>query len=694
MGLCCQRSGDEATPVPERRDRRAPTAFKPRGCTDLPCFVVFMAFWGTAIFVSAFAFVLGNPFRLISGYDSFGNVCGMNNDEPMGALQFSGQNMTGRPYLFYFDLSNLSHSLKVCVKQCPHRELKTTEQVRRFGEETGSSLCRYDVTEPGRSSSLFPDLSMLSNQTVVDMFNKEQQKRGFGPCPRLPVPASKPVLNRCVPEAVVDLTQDFFHSIYSYLNSIDALQQVVSDLYAAWREVAGMILFACVVALVAVFLVHLLAKLVSLIILVSTAVALMAITAVLWWTYVDIKLGLDSTPFGQLLEEAAMNEHAFLVFAIVSTVIMVIILLLVVAMWKRVALVAALFKEASLCIRHMPFLLAQPVWTFLALATLFLFWTLVLLFLATADYPTRETRQFLPFVPSNLTSPSNLTELLEPQPAAETRMFTLVAYDQRSWVHYMWWFHIVFLVWMGEFILACQQMVIAGAVASWYFCKDRSSLSNPIGRSVARLVLYHLGSVAMGSFLILVFKLPRIVLSVLQRWLNKHGDQTCCSCALRGCRCCFWCLEKFLCYLNHNAYTVVAIKGRSFCGSARIAFFTIAENAFSVATVNSVGDFVLFLAKCLVTALTGLVGVLLLKNNPELHLYAIPALVMCVFAFFVAHCVLSLYEMVIDTLLLCFCEDLAAHRSNPEHEFYAPEGLRQFFLADSSDAALQSLAKA
>ncbi|EEC05461.1 conserved hypothetical protein, partial [Ixodes scapularis] len=626
MGLCCQQSGDEATTVPERRDRRAPSAFKPRGCTDLPCFVVFMAFWGTAIFVSAFAFVLGNPFRLISGYDSFGNVCGMNNDEPMGALQFSGQNMTGRPYLFYFDLSNLSHSLKVCVKQCPHRELKTTEEVRRFGEETGSSLCRYDVTEPGQSSSLFPDL-------------------GFGPCPRLPVPASKPVLNRCVPEAVVDLTQDFFHSIYSYLNSIDALQQVVSDLYAAWREVAGMILFACIVALVSVFLVHLLAKLVSRIILVSTAVALVAITAVLWWTYVDIKLGLDSTPFGQLLEEAAMNEHAFLVFAIVSTVIMVIILLLVVAMWKRVALVAALFKESSLCIRHMPFLLAQPVWTFLALATLFLFWTLVLLFLATADYPTRETRQFLPF---------------------------------RSWVHYMWWFHIIFLVWMGEFILACQQMVIAGAVASWYFCKDRRSLSNPIGRSVARLVLYHLGSVAMGSFLILVFKLPRIILSVLQRWLNKHGDQTCCSCTLRGCRCCFWCLEKFLCYLNHNAYTVVAIKGRSFCGSARIAFFTIAENAFSVATVNSVGDFVLFLAKCLVTALTGLVGVLLLKNNPELHLYAIPALVMCVFAFFVAHCVLSLYEMVIDTLLLCFCEDLAAHRSNPEHEFYAPEGLRQF----------------
>lgn len=207
-------------------------------------------------------------------------------------------------------------------------------------------------------------------------------------------------------------------------------------------------------------------------------------------------------------------------------------------------------------------------------------------------------------------------------------------------------------------------------------------------------MLYHLASFALGSFLILIFKLPRLILSLLERQLKKHKDNACCGCALKGCHCCFWCLEKFVRYLNHNAYTVIAIQGTSFCSAARVAFFTLAGNALRLATLNSVGDFVLFLAKCLVTALTGLLGVLLLKNNPELHLYAIPALVVCVFAFFVAHCILSLYEMVIDTLFLCFCEELAVHDGNPEGEIYAPEGLRKFLLGDASATALRPLAKA
>nr|CAD7579390.1 unnamed protein product [Timema californicum] len=39
----------------------------------------------------------------------------------------------------------------------------------------------------------------------------------------------------------------------------------------------------------------------------------------------------------------------------------------------------------------------------------------------------------------------------------------------------MWWVYMIGLVWVSEFILSCQQMVIAGAVAHWYF--DQSSLN-------------------------------------------------------------------------------------------------------------------------------------------------------------------------------------------------------------------------
>jgi len=44
-----------------------------------------------------------------------------------------------------------------------------------------------------------------------------------------------------------------------------------------------------------------------------------------------------------------------------------------------------------------------------------------------------------------------------------------VEFIDATWVRYMWWVYLIGLIWTAEFILACQQMVIAGAVAIWYF---------------------------------------------------------------------------------------------------------------------------------------------------------------------------------------------------------------------------------
>lgn len=71
----------------------------------------------------------------------------------------------------------------------------------------------------------------------------------------------------------------------------------------------------------------------------------------------------------------------------------------------------------------------------------------------------------------------------------------------------------------------------------------------------------------------------------------------------------------------------------------------LVSNALQLATLNSVGDFILFLGKCFVTAVTGSLGLLLLKRDENLKFYAIPVLVIAIFSFFIAHCVLSLYEV-------------------------------------------------
>ena len=84
----------------------------------------------------------------------------------------------------------------------------------------------------------------------------------------------------------------------------------------------------------------------------------------------------------------------------------------------------------------------------------------------------------------------------------------------------------------------------------------------------------------------------------------------------------------------------------------------ITQNALRVAAVNSVGDFLLFIGKVVIVLATLFVAAKLVDDrDQQLTYWWAPMVVSGVAAYFVAHCFLSVYEMAIDTLLICFCED-------------------------------------
>ena len=124
-------------------------------------------------------------------------------------------------------------------------------------------------------------------------------------------------------------------------------------------------------------------------------------------------------------------------------------------------------------------------------------------------------------------------------------------------LQYARWYYLFGFLWVMNFMLACQQMVIAGAIAGWYFTVDKSSLGclnqHFITTSVKNLVVYHLGTVAVGSFIIALIQFIRIVLMYIQRKL-KGMENKVAQYALKALQCCFWCLEKIMKYINRNAY--------------------------------------------------------------------------------------------------------------------------------------------
>lgn len=61
----------------------------------------------------------------------------------------------------------------------------------------------------------------------------------------------------------------------------------------------------------------------------------------------------------------------------------------------------------------------------------------------------------------------------------------------------------------------------------------------------------------------------RLILEFLDRQLSSlQSANKCAEWAMYCCKCCLWCLEKIVAFINRNAYVVMAIRGTSYCDSA------------------------------------------------------------------------------------------------------------------------------
>lgn len=656
---------------------------KTRRCTDKCWLIIFALCWVVLSIASVWSFISGNPSRLIHGYDSFGNICGQRNKRIDG-ISWSGMDMRNSPFVFHMNPTNVSYTMKVCVSHCADRNLTGDGELGMFYQRTGSSLFRYDYDLNERNIESF--YSTIPKFDILVRRGRDEAQ-GFGPGPKLPVTKQRPLLNRCVGTDRIKLGNSLINNVYSYLKNMDVAQKIVSDIYASWRHIALTVLFGIGISIIVTFTIHFLASVVSTVIMVVSTITLLALTAFSWYVYFDLKYKLNLVPSIEQLDDDLINEKTFMAFSILLTIITIIILVVTFIMRSRIVLMVALFDETAACLRSMPALIFQPLWTCTVLLIFLAFWTTVFLAISTAEkdikFNSTTTRFQLQLPARRIISYNggNVTFA----PTADQYALESVKHEQPPVVKYLWWFLILMLFWSSEFILGCQQMTVASSVASWYFTRDRSSLSCPIGNSITRIAKYHLGSIALGSFLIVLLKIPRIILTYLDYYLHQYKEKyACVNCTLKCCQCCWYCLENFVRYINHNAYTIIAIEGTEYCFSAKVAFKTLTSNTLRIVTINTMGDFIIFLGKCIVTGSSALFGVYLIRNDPSVHYLAVPVIFSAVVTYLVAHSMLCVYEMVIDTMFLCFVEDVNKN-SNSNEGFFAPEGLLKFAQEDSAE---------
>ena len=119
----------------------------------------------------------------------------------------------------------------------------------------------------------------------------------------------------------------------------------------------------------------------------------------------------------------------------------------------------------------------------------------------------------------------------------------------------------------------------------------------------------------------------------------------------------------------------------------------------SLVVVDGVGDFLFFLGKLMVTFATSLVALALLQqavvvpgvNQVDIgRFWSIPLILVAINSYMIASAFMTVFEMAVSTIFVCFCEDSERNDGSAEKPFFMTDGLKQFI----DDAKKQKVARA
>mmetsp|Transcript_21682 Transcript_21682/g.60287 ORF Transcript_21682/g.60287 Transcript_21682/m.60287 type:complete len:817 (+) Transcript_21682:143-2593(+) len=244
---------------------------------------------------------------------------------------------------------------------------------------------------------------------------------------------------------------------------------------------------------------------------------------------------------------------------------------------------------------------------------------------------------------------------------------------------FMAFYHLFGLFWVTQFIAGFTTVVVSGAVANFYWNRGtRGGVRNdvsPLGWALRTAFCCHMGSVALGSFITALVAFVRVILEYIHRKTKSATEGTICGSVMSMLRCCCWCFQKFLDFVNRNTLIMVGVKGKGYCASAARSSVLLLSNVVRVAVVNTVSGFLMWLGKLLVMALCGMLAFLICElpffndpvNFPDTYVTSsiVPVIATIVTAYLIADVYFQVYDVVVDTILLAFCEDCELHNGHP-----------------------------
>lgn len=379
-------------------------------------------------------------------------------------------------------------------------------------------------------------------------------------------------------------------------------------------------------------------------------------------------------------ENAEYMEIACYVVAALTFILAIVIF----AIRKRIEMAVAIIKAAGQAMRDMPGVMCFPIIPLALGCGYIAFWIFIALNVLSVSNPVKMD------FPEALTQPDALGGLAiwrDYRNSDNQNMYVDYVFDDAWQAH----FGIVFfhLLWVVQFFVYFNFLVISGAVAHWYFVDidestgDKTEMpSGMVMGSCKRACRYNLGSIAFGSFIIAVVDFIRAVVKYIEEKAKSTGEpnaaQKALFCAIQ---CCLTCVRCCLDKLSKNAYCWIAAWGGNFLQSACSAFklYLEPENMIRAAAMNFTSSILLFCGKSFVALLTTSICCAIITYTIPVSSLILPAVVIFILALFVGHIFMLEFDVAVDQIFLCFLVDEKVN----ENCKYGTKSLRGVFNANT-----------
>lgn len=653
---------------------------KNRSCTDIICCLLFVVYIVGMLIVGILAFSWGDPIKLLYPTDTQGNVCGQ------GAY-------ADKKNLFFFDLleclptsissvSDISPTTitgckthQICVSECPKQNTFASTV-----NDKSKLFCKYDAA-----------VDVTDAATLVSR----------GDCAKYTL-QSEALAYRCVPTVIGEELKKFLQAnggsittdgrnltetTVSWARVAQAVlvnlqnlgEKIIADVREAWYWILAGMGISMVVSLLYIIMMRWVA---GLMVWLTTYLVLTIIGYATYYCFTEYKrLAATDTSsisfeFSSNLSSYSDKKETWLALGIICGIILAVMILLLLALRKRIQIAIQLIKEGSRCISSMFSTLFFPLVPWLLQLILFAWFVVVLVYLVTSG-----TAQF------QQVNNGTLAQEACSQAQAVVNYFdknnsiscNFQKYQTDDNILRLQVFHLFGWFWIMNFIIAFGQCALAGAYASWYWAWDKKKdvPKLPLIYSMGRTLRYHTGSLAFGSLIIAIVQLIRAALEYLEYKLKGSGKEPSpvAKFLLKCLKCFFWCLEKFLKFLNKNAYIEIAVYGKNFCTSAKNAFFLLMRNVLRVVVLDKVTDFLLFIGKLTITGGMGVASFYFFSNRNNLNYYLAPVIIITIGAYAISSAFFGVYEMAINTVFLCFLEDCERHDGSQQKPYYMSKKL-------------------